>query len=157
MTHYIIQVGNFFGSFFFICISFLLLRSFGHGLGNHNHKVFGVNFQSFFYPCNGFDIFQCIWSDTEWIALKHLTGGPFYHCSTISLTGRSIWQQSDSVLSSSLPQITSDAGNSRWARPEIFFLLPKKYISASPHSVFSPLSSRLLFLDCLTICCSECL
>lgn len=27
----------------FICISFLLLRSFDHGLGNHNHKVFEVN------------------------------------------------------------------------------------------------------------------
>lgn len=42
----------------FLCISFLLLRSFGHGLGNHNHTVFGMNSQSFFCPCSGFDVFS---------------------------------------------------------------------------------------------------
>lgn len=38
-----------------------------------------------------------------------------------------------------------------------FFLLPKKYTRTSPFPFFSPFLSRLLFLDCFTICCSECL
>lgn len=41
------------------------------------------------------------------------------------------------------------------AQKNIF--LPKKYTSTFPHSVFSSFASHLLFLDCLTMCCSECL
>lgn len=54
MTHYIIQMGNFFGSFFSICLYlffFTFFKSFGHGFGHDCNKVLGVNFQC---PCNIF-------------------------------------------------------------------------------------------------------
>lgn len=57
MTHYIIQMGNFFGSFFSICLYFyIFLKSFGHGFGHNCNKVLGVNFQC---PCNIF-FFLCM-------------------------------------------------------------------------------------------------
>lgn len=121
-------------------------------------------FNFFSAPATGFCIFcifLCVWSYTYCKVFKHIQAlpvfavpdGPFYQCSTISLTSVSDTSQ---ILSSLLSQITSDAGNSRGATPKKIFL-PKKYLSIFPHPVFSPLSSRLLFLDCLTICCSECL
>lgn len=57
MTHYIIQMGNFFGSFFSICLYFyIFFKSFGHGFGHNCNKVLGVNFQC---PCNIFFFFVC--------------------------------------------------------------------------------------------------
>lgn len=127
---------------------------------------FGVNYQLFsFAPATGFCIFfihliltlsvKCssIWQALPVFAVCH---GPLLSV-LHDFSDWPVWHQSDSVFSFSPSQITSDAGNSRRAKPKQFFFLPKKYMSVFPHSVFSPHSSRLLFLDCLTICCSECL
>lgn len=153
MTHYIIQVGNFFGSFFFICISF------GHGFENDS-VVFRVNFQLFFLPLQlGFAFLNAsgftpiikylnIWQTVPLFAVPQ---GPSYQCST----NMPFWHQSGHFLSFSVSLIIFNFGNFRRARPNSF--LPKKYMNTFPHLVFSPFSGHLLFLDCLMMCCSECL
>lgn len=103
-----------------------------------------------------FNPFDCTlivkWSNiSQALPVFSVPYGPFYDCST---TNRPMWHHSESVLSSSLSQTTSYPRKSRRSKP--FFFLPKKYMSTFPFP-FSLLSSRLLFLDCLTICCSECL
>lgn len=138
MTHYIIQMGNFFGSFFSICLYFyIFLKSFGHGFGHNCNKVLGVNFQC---PCNIF-FFLCMFCFVT--AFNSALIGLF-QCST---TNWPVWI--------CLPNLTYPGKSTR--AKSFFFLLPKKYTRTSPFPFFSPFLSRLLFLDCFTICCSECL
>lgn len=143
-----------------------LCLSCGHRFGKNDPVVFGVNYQLFFF-CPGnwvlyffytFDLTLSVKCSSIWQALPvfAVCHGPLLSV-LHDFSNWPVWHQSDSVFSFSPSQITSDAGNSRGPKPKQFFFLPKKYMSVFPHSVFSPHSSRLLFLDCFTICCSECL
>lgn len=131
--------GEFFWKFLLYMSLFLhfFLKSFGHGFGHNCNKVLGVNFQC---PCNIF-FFLCMFCFVT--AFNSALIGLF-QCST---TNWPVWI--------CLPNLTYPGKSTR--AKSFFFLLPKKYTRTSPFPFFSPFLSRLLFLDCFTICCSECL
>lgn len=122
MTHYIIQVGNFFGSFFI----YLVLD-----LENNDPVVFGVNFQFFLCPpCN---LVLCIFLFLNaLIGLYCARSGPF-------LSALHNIRFCPFLLH--LSQITSDAEFQRSQAKKYQFFLPKKYKKApSPILFFSPIS-----------------
>lgn len=121
----------------YVFIFTFFLKSFGHGFGHNCNKVLGVNFQC---PCNIF-FFLCMFCFVT--AFNSALIGLF-QCST---TNWPVWI--------CLPNLTYPGKSTR--AKSFFFLLPKKYTRTSPFPFFSPFLSRLLFLDCFTICCSECL
>lgn len=121
----------------YVFIFTFFLKSFGHGFGHNCNKVLGVNFQC---PCNIFFFFVCF------VLLLLLILHSLAYFSAPQLTGLSEY-----VFLTWL--ILENPQEPR----AFFFLLPKKYTRTSPFPFFSPFLSRLLFLDCFTICCSECL
>lgn len=158
MTHYIIQVGHFFGSFFFIYVFHLVID-----LEIMTLWCLGWTFNSFSSSGTGFVFFfihlilHLLLSvqifDRLCLCLQFLIA-PFCQCSTISLTGLS-----DSVLSSSPSQMTSDAGYSRGTKPKNFFsskkiherLPPSCFLSSLEWSTVSWLSHDLLLRMSLTL------
>lgn len=132
--------GEFFWKFLLYMSLFLhfFFKSFGHGFGHNCNKVLGVNFQC---PCNIFFFFFVCFVLLLLLILHSLA-----YFSAPQLTGLS-----ESVFLTWL--ILENPQEPR----AFFFLLPKKYTRTSPFPFFSPFLSRLLFLDCFTICCSECL
>lgn len=146
MTYHIIQVGNFFGSFSFTCLFHLVV--------DLETLTLWCSFSAPLQLQLGSCIFCILWQALPVFAVPPPLPPLFYECSTISLTGLS-WHSS-----SSPPQITSRCWKLQRSQAKNYlFFLPKKYMSVFPHSVFSLslLSRHVLFLDCLTICCSECL
>lgn len=134
MTHYIIQMGNFFGSFF--CLFILIFLS---------HLVMDLDTTTL----------RC-W---EGIFSAPATVFDFLNAFNCALIGLFISAAQLTGLSDNSQNLFSFLHLS-WKihrSQDNFFFLPKKYMSTSPFPVFSPFLSRLLFLDCLTICCSECL
>lgn len=139
MTHYIIQMGNFFGSFFSICLYFYIFFL--------SHLVMDLDiiaircWEWIFSAPATFFFFLCMFCFVT--AFNSALIGLF-QCST---TNWPVWI--------CLPNLTYPGKSTR--AKSFFFLLPKKYTRTSPFPFFSPFLSRLLFLDCFTICCSECL
>lgn len=145
----------------FLEVSSFMCISFGHIFGNNDPVVFGVNFQLFFCPCNCLE-FLCIWSYTCCKVFKHLTGFACICSSSWPFLIRA--PRFHYLTPVRYCPLFFTISNNRWcwkfqrSQAKKYFFLPKKYMSIFPPILFSLLSSsRLLFLDCLTICCSECL
>lgn len=139
MTHYIIQVGNFFGSFnsMFFIWSWIWKKLILWCLE--------WSFNSSSAPATGFYFCNCIWSKCSniWQALPVFLLASFLsvlHYFTIW----PIWHHHQTVLSSSPSQITSDAGIHRGTKPD-FFSSSKKIHKRLPPSCF------LSFLESSTV------